>query len=82
MKIMNQEKESKPVSGYVMLLVILLLLALSITGIVITKNPWFALAIIFSLFLCIGFFFVYPNGSRVLTLFGEYKGEGGGGEKG
>ncbi|MAY84429.1 MAG: hypothetical protein CMP59_09885 [Flavobacteriales bacterium] len=74
MKNINHEKEHKPASGYLMLFVILFLLALSIVGIVITKNPWFALGILFSLFLCIGFFFVYPNGSRVLTLFGEYKG--------
>jgi len=29
---------------------------------------------VLALTMCIGFFFVYPNGSRVLTLFGEYKG--------
>jgi regulator of protease activity HflC (stomatin/prohibitin superfamily) len=74
MKNINHEKEHKPASGYVMLMVIFLLLALSIAGIVALKNPWFAVGILFSLFLCIGFFFVYPNGSRVLTLFGEYKG--------
>lgn len=70
----NQEKEVKPVSGYLMLMVILALLTISVLGIVFTKSPWFVVAIIVTLFLCIGFFFVYPNGSRVLTLFGEYKG--------
>lgn len=74
MKNINHEKEHKPTSGYAMLMVIFLTLALSIAGIVILKNPWFLSAILFALFLCIGFFFVYPNGSRVLTLFGEYKG--------
>lgn len=71
---MNQEKEVKPVSGYRMLFGIMVLIALSVLGIVFTRNPWFVAVIIFALFLCIGFFFLYPNGSRVLTLFGEYKG--------
>lgn len=71
---MNVEKEIKPTSGYIMLLVILVLLAVGIFGIAAMRNPIFVLEILFTLFLCIGFFFVYPNGSRVLTLFGEYKG--------
>lgn len=74
MKNINHEKEHKPSSGYLMLTVILLGLTLSVLGIILFKNPWFIAAIILFLFLCIGFFFVYPNGSRVLTLFGEYKG--------
>lgn len=70
----NNEKEHKPTSGYTMLTVILLLIVLSIAGIAMLKNPWFIALILFSFVLCVGFFFVYPNGSRVLTLFGEYKG--------
>ena len=71
---MNAEKEMKPRSGYMMITIILALLALSIVGIVAMRSPLFIILILFSLFLCIGFFFVYPNGSRVMTLFGEYKG--------
>jgi regulator of protease activity HflC (stomatin/prohibitin superfamily) len=71
---MNSEKEMKPKSGYVMIVTILALLALGIFGIAAMRSPLFILLILFSLLLCIGFFFVYPNGSRVMTLFGEYKG--------
>lgn|SRR5690554_619345 len=71
---MNHEKETKPASGYLMLAIILVIIALGIIGIALYHNPWFVALIIIGLVMCIGFFFVYPNGSRVLTLFGEYKG--------
>lgn len=71
---MNKKKEVKPMSAYLMLVVILGIIAISVGGIVVFKNPLFVIAIVVALFMCIGFFFVYPNGSRVLTLFGEYKG--------
>ncbi len=71
---MNKEKEIKPSSGYVMIGAIFLLLIAGIAGIAIMRSPLFIILILLALFFCIGFFFVYPNGSRVLTLFGEYKG--------
>jgi regulator of protease activity HflC (stomatin/prohibitin superfamily) len=71
---MNHEKEIKPATGYLMLVVILAFLALGVVGIALFRNPWFVTLIILALVMCVGFFFVYPNGSRVLTLFGEYKG--------
>ena len=71
---MNTEKEIKPSSGYVMIGAIFLLLIAGIAGIAIMRSPLFIILILLALFFCIGFFFVYPNGSRVLTLFGEYKG--------
>lgn len=71
---MNHEKEKKPASGYLMLVVILVIIALGVIGIALTHSPWFVALIILGLVMCVGFFFVYPNGSRVLTLFGEYKG--------
>lgn len=71
---MNQEKEIKPVSGYGMLSILLLVIVASVIGIALFKTPLFIISIVVALFACIGFFFVYPNGSRVLTLFGEYKG--------
>ncbi len=71
---MNKEKEVKPMSAYLMLVIIFGIIAISIAGIIVLKNPLFIIAIIVALFMCVGFFFVYPNGSRVLTLFGEYKG--------
>lgn len=71
---MNKEKEIKPSSGYTMLFTILAIIASGIGGIAIFNSPLFIIVFIVAVFLCIGFFFVYPNSSRVLTLFGEYKG--------
>ena len=71
---MTQEIEIKPSSGYSMLIIILIMIAAGITGIAVMHHPIFALIFLPALIFCIGFFFVYPNGSRVLTLFGEYKG--------
>ncbi len=68
------EKFFTPVSGYIMVLVELLLLAaiiaLALTGYVIWPV---ALGVVF-FFLTIGFLIVNPNESSVLVLFGAYKG--------
>ena len=71
---MSNEKTSSPSSGYVMLFVFLLLFIGGIAAIFITRSPWFGALIFFSLFILPGFVLVNPNGSRVLLLFGEYKG--------
>lgn len=71
---MNQEKETSPISGYIMLAVVALLFFASLFGLIAIKNPFLALGIVISIILCPGFFFVNPNSSRVLVLFGEYKG--------
>lgn len=68
-----KEKEIRPLSGYIMLVVVLLLFAVTIGGIIAFRNPWFALGFL-TIILLPGFFFVNPNGSRVLVLFGEYIG--------
>lgn len=68
------EKNTTPISGYSMLAVELLLLVVSIASIVLMKMPFFALLFLVFLLLMPGFFFVNPNESRVLVLFGEYKG--------
>lgn len=68
------EKEVKPSSGYTMLAVVLIVLAVCLFGFIGLRNPLFTILLLVDLFMCIGFFFVYPNGSRVMTLFGEYKG--------
>ncbi|MEP2772597.1 MAG: SPFH domain-containing protein [Fulvivirga sp.] len=70
----EQEFENKPISGYVMIIVFAIIFFGSIGGIIAVKNPFFAIGIITSLIMLPGFFFVNPNGSRVLILFGEYKG--------
>ncbi len=71
---MKTEKENNPMSGYLMIFVVVVLFFGSILLLIATKFPMFALGILASLILCPGFFFVNPNGSRVLVLFGDYKG--------
>ncbi|MEQ8924306.1 MAG: SPFH domain-containing protein [Fulvivirga sp.] len=68
------EKNYSPISGYLMLFVIAVLAIGSIVGFVVTKFPLLLLVFALSLILLPGFFFVNPNGSRVLVLFGDYKG--------
>ncbi len=71
---MKNEKEFLPVSGYLMLIVVLLI----VTGLVfsfVILNP-FMIGILFVLFILtlIGFTVVNPNESSVMVLFGSYKG--------
>jgi regulator of protease activity HflC (stomatin/prohibitin superfamily) len=68
------EKEVKPLNGYLMLLVAAVLLVgmiMLFVGEMVV--PGLVLLVAF-LLTTIGFFFISPNGSRVLVLFGEYKG--------
>ncbi|MEZ4951306.1 MAG: SPFH domain-containing protein [Saprospiraceae bacterium] len=70
-----QEKTVNPMSGYVMLLIVLVLLVGGLVGAMAFRNPFFLVGFGVLFFLIIpGFFFVNPNGSRVLVLFGDYKG--------
>ncbi len=71
---MNKEKSITPISGYLMLFVVFVLLTLGLFGLIAIKLPLFALVIVLAVLLMPGFFFVNPNGSRVLVLFGKYKG--------
>ncbi|HUR30616.1 MAG TPA: SPFH domain-containing protein [Saprospiraceae bacterium] len=69
------EKPFRPISGYLFLLILLLLLF----GVFYTfSNGWdfYYPLIAFLLFLLFlpGFFYINPNSSRVLTLFGKYIG--------
>ncbi|MFY0674489.1 MAG: SPFH domain-containing protein [Bacteroidia bacterium] len=67
------EKSKSPISGYLML--IMLLVAVLGTIFFLANGVFlFVPAGLIGLFILPGFFFVNPNGSRVLTLFGEYKG--------
>lgn len=68
------EKEFKPMSGYIYLILFLGLLIGLVAVLFTTRNPIYLISLPFLLFIPVGFFFVNPNGSRVLTLFGEYKG--------
>jgi regulator of protease activity HflC (stomatin/prohibitin superfamily) len=71
---MNQEKTSAPLSGYAMLVVILLLVAIGTLGLIMARNPIFIGPLVIGFILMPGFFFINPNSSIVLVLFGAYKG--------
>jgi regulator of protease activity HflC (stomatin/prohibitin superfamily) len=71
---MKTEKIYTPVSGYLMIVVALLLLAIGIAGPLVTRNFLLFLISGVGLFTLAGFFFINPNDSMVLVLFGEYKG--------
>lgn len=71
---MNQEKELQGSNGYIMLFAFLILFFGSITGFVLLTNGWFILGIVIALFILPGLILVNPNESRVLLLFGDYRG--------
>ncbi len=71
---MNQEKIIQPGSGYMGLLVLLLLAASAIVGAIVSDNSLFYLLFLPFVLVLPGFIIVNPNGSKVLVLFGDYKG--------
>jgi regulator of protease activity HflC (stomatin/prohibitin superfamily) len=68
------EKTTKPISGYLMLFVLFLLIASIVYGFAVIQKPYVAVIIPLAMLLLPGFFMVNPNGSRVLVLFGKYVG--------
>jgi len=71
---MTQEKINSPVSGYLVVVIVLFLFAVGVLGLIALRNPLFLLVLGGSLIWMPGFFFVNPNNAVVLLLFGEYKG--------
>ena len=71
---MKNEKVIGVANGYVMLFVVLILIGALIGTMTITEQPAFLALVMPILFILPGFFIVQPNGSRVLVLFGSYKG--------
>jgi len=71
---MTKENEYSPLSGYLMLIVVLILFFVGLAATIAVRNPEFVLLIVISVFLMPGFFFLNPNTSMVLVLFGDYKG--------
>ncbi|MEQ1586771.1 MAG: SPFH domain-containing protein [Cyclobacteriaceae bacterium] len=71
---MNTEKSFSPMSGYLIAVVVLGLLLFGIAGLIATRNYLFIIIIGFSIVLTPGFFFINPNSSVILVLFGDYKG--------
>lgn len=71
---MKEENTIKPVSGWIMLPVMLLMLAAIIYMSVYLKQPGWLFLTLLPLIASIGFFIVNPNESSVLVLFGKYQG--------
>lgn len=69
-----QERINNPISGYPMFLLLLVVIA-GVVYAILNELPLFILlGTASALFLAKGFFFINPNDSKVLVLFGEYKG--------
>lgn len=71
---MTQEKTITAFNGYIMLFLFLILLIGSPIGIFLTGNPILGFGILVALLIAPGLILVNPNESRVLLLFGGYKG--------
>lgn len=71
---MNKDKLTTPVSGYLMIFVELAVIAIGLFGLIAIRQPLAVLVLALAVFLIPGFFFVNPNSSRVLVLFGKYIG--------
>jgi len=69
-----QERINKPISGYPMFFLLLVVIASIIYGVLNEFIPLIIVGIPLVLLIVKGFFFVNPNDSKVLVLFGEYKG--------
>ena len=61
-------------SGYIMLIIVLILIIGPVLGIIATQMLWLIAFIVVGVFLATGFSVVNPNESSVLMLFGAYKG--------
>lgn len=71
---MKHENAYSPVSGYGMLVIVSLLFLGSIWGLIALRAFFLLWPLIISIVLMPGFFFLNPNNSAVLILFGKYKG--------
>ncbi len=71
---MKKEIEFSPISGYVALVIIFLLIILPALAIVFTKMIWMSVFVIIGIVGIPGLMTINPNESSVLVLFGAYKG--------
>ena len=69
-----QEKIFKPFNGYVFLVLLIAMIGAAIFFGVMELFIWLGLSIVLIFFLMPGFFLIYPNSSKVFTLFGKYVG--------
>lgn len=68
------EKLNKPPSGYLFLLLLLIVTLASIYAFVYGYYVYGALGFLVCILMIPGFFYINPNSSRVMTLFGKYVG--------
>ncbi|MCK5401908.1 MAG: SPFH domain-containing protein [Flavobacteriaceae bacterium] len=71
---MKQEKIIKPISGYLMLVIVIGLILSGIYFLINTGNPQYLIFIAVAFIILKGLVLVNPNNSRVLLLFGKYIG--------
>jgi regulator of protease activity HflC (stomatin/prohibitin superfamily) len=71
---MKKETLINPISGYPMLLIQIIVMGIALFGLIALKNPWALTLIFIFLLLLPGFYIVNPNHSKVMVLFGAYKG--------
>ncbi len=70
----KEEKNYSPISGYPMVVLVLLMLGVPIVVLIMLELPWLIAIDILALLLIPGFTIVNPNESKVLVLFGAYQG--------
>lgn len=70
----SEEKQVTANNGYLMLLLAIALLTTSVILFVMKLMPFAFVTLFVLIVVAGGFFYINPNGSMVLTLFGEYKG--------
>lgn len=71
---MKKETLINPASGYPLLLVELALIGAALYGFIALQTPWALILVFIFLLLLPGFYIVNPNHSKVMVLFGAYKG--------
>ncbi len=71
---MKNETQIKATSGYTMLFVLLLLLVSIIVVVILNLKSLLAILVPAMVLISRGFFIVNPNSSKVMVLFGAYKG--------
>ena len=71
---MKNEREFLPVSGYLMLFVVLILIAGLVFSFIVLNPFMIGILIILFILSLVGFTVVNPNESSVMVLFGKYKG--------
>jgi regulator of protease activity HflC (stomatin/prohibitin superfamily) len=71
---MKNEKTLKSTNRYTVFVLLVVVIGVMLAGLLLIKNPYFAILGLLIVFIIKGFFTVDPNDSKVMVLFGDYKG--------